>query len=193
MKMLEAYKVLSKGYAIINDNKNNIEKTNKSVAKILNLKNVRELVEGQEIEYSLTTFEQKYQKNILYVQKKDIVIPVAVGTGGFNIMYIENEPKERYIYNNSCLVLRIKEDIISSKFVYLQLMTNKVQKKLLSNAKGTIIKHITKKDILSIEIPDLETEKIKEICRKYDNIKNKERKLKCEKKEFWNSLNKLNN
>ena len=127
MEIIKAYEVLSKGYAIINDNKNNIEKTNKSIAKIINLKNVRELVEGQEVEYSLTTFEQKYQKEILYVQKKDIVIPVAVGTGGFNIMYIENEPKERYIYNNSCFVLRIKEDIISSKFVYLQLMTNRVQ------------------------------------------------------------------
>ena len=193
MEIIKAYEVLSKGYAIINDNKNNIEKTNKSVAKILNLKNVRELVEGQEVEYSLTTFEQKYQKEILYVQKKDIIIPVAVGTGGFNIMYIENEPKERYIYNNSCFVLRIKEDIISSKFVYLQLMTNKVQEKLLSNAKGSIIKHITKKDILSIEIPDLEKEKIKEICRKYDNIKNKETKLKYEKQHFWDSLNKLYN
>lgn len=193
MEIIKVYDILSKGYAIINDNKNNIEKTDKSVAKILNLKNVRELVEGQDVGYSLTTFEQKYQKEILYVRKKDIVIPVAVGTGGFNIMYIENEPKERYIYNNSCFVLRIKEDIISSKFVYLQLSTSKVQKKLLSNAKGTLIKHITKKDILSIEIPDLENEKIKEICRKYDNIKNKETKLKYEKQQFWDSLNKLYN
>lgn len=191
MKIIEVYAILAKGYAIINDNKNNIEKTNKSVAKILNLKNVRELVEGQEIKYSLTAFEQKYQKDILYVQKKDIVIPVAVGTGGFNIMYIDNEPNERYIYNNSCFVLRIREDIISSKFVYLQLMTNKIQEKLLSNAKGTIIKHITKKDILSIEIPDLEKDKIKEISRRYDNIKNKENKLRIEKQQFWDSLNKL--
>lgn len=191
MKIIEVYAILAKGYAIINDNKNNIEKTNKSVAKILNLKNVRELVEGQEIKYSLTAFEQKYQKDILYVQKKDIVIPVAVGTGGFNIMYIDNEPNERYIYNNSCFVLRIREDIISSKFVYLQLMTNKIQEKLLSNAKGTIIKHITKKDILSIEIPDLEKDKIKEISRRYDNIKNRENKLSIEKQQFWDSLNKL--
>ena len=191
MKIIEVYAILAKGYAIINDNKNNIEKTNKSVAKILNLKNVRELVEGQEIKYSLTAFEQKYQKDILYVQKKDIVIPVAVGTGGFNIMYIDNEPNERYIYNNSCFVLRIREDIISSKFVYLQLMTNKIQEKLLSNAKGTIIKHITKKDILSIEIPDLEKDKIKEISRRYDNIKNKENKLRIEKQQFGDSLNKL--
>ena len=36
MEIIKAYEVLSKGYAIINDNKNNIEKTNKSVAKILN-------------------------------------------------------------------------------------------------------------------------------------------------------------
>ena len=191
MKIIEVYAILAKGYAIINDNKNKIEKTNKSVAKILNLKNVRELVEGQEIKYSLTAFEQKYQKDILYVQKKDIVIPVAVGTGGFNIMYIDNEPNERYIYNNSCFVLRIREDIISSKFVYLQLMTNKIQEKLLSNAKGTIIKHITKKDILSIEIPDLEKDKIKEISRRYDNIKNRENKLSIEKQQFWDSLNKL--
>lgn len=191
MKIIEVYDILAKGYAIINDNKNNIEKTNKSVAKILNLKNVRELVEGQEVKYSLTAFEQKYQKDILYVQKKDIVIPVAVGTGGFNIMYIDNEPNERYIYNNSCFVLRIREDIISSKYVYLQLMTNKIQEKLLCNAKGTIIKHITKKDILSIEIPDLEKDKIKEISKRYDNIKNKENKLRIEKQQFWDSLNKL--
>ena len=70
-------------------------------------------------------------------------------------------------------------------------MTNKIQEKLLSNAKGTIIKHITKKDILSIEIPDLEKDKIKEISRRYDNIKNRENKLSIEKQQFWDSLNKL--
>lgn len=193
-KIEEIVLAISKGYplAIASKNiykENAIDNVNKTYLKMLNLQNVRELIENKKVSYSYIEFEPKYQKKILYVEKNDIVITVASGKGTFNIMYIENEPNDKYVYNNSCLVVRINEDIISSKYVYIQLMTQYIQEQLLKMAKGTTIKHITKKDLLNIEIPILEEKEVEQICKEYDKIKIAEMKLKEEQQQFWDNLN----
>lgn len=193
-KIEEIILTISKGYPMAIASKktyqgNAIDNLNKTYLKMLNLQNIRELIENKEVSYSYIEFEPKYQKEILYVEKNDIVITVASGKGIFNIMYIENEPNDKYVYNNSCLVVRINEDIISSKYVYIQLMTKHIQEQLLKMAKGTTIKHITKKDLLNIEIPILEEKETKQICSEYDKLKKAEMQLKEEQQEFWNTLN----
>lgn len=191
MKINDIYSTLAKGYAIYKrEMQDRSDKVNQSMFKVLNLKNIRELNEGEDISYSLTPLVQKYQKDILYVQKNDIIFPVAVGTGRFNILYIENEPHEKYIYSNSCFVLRINEKIINSKYVFIQLLTNDIQEQLLQVAKGDIIRHISKNDILNLNIPELGKSKMKRICDDYDELKKKRKQLEEEEQKFWNSLKK---
>jgi len=190
MKISEICSTLAKGYAIYKNDSQNTADINKSMLKVLNLKNIRELNEGENISYSLTPLEQKYQKDILYVQKNDIIIPVATGAGKFNVLYIENEPKEQYVYSNSCFVLRVNEEIINSKYVFIQLLTNDLQEQLLQVAKGNHILHISKKNILDLNFHDLGKNKMKKICDTYDELKKKEKQLQEEQQQFWSSLNK---
>ena len=98
--------------------------------KMLTLKNVRQLIDGKEITYSNIKYEPKYNKEIQYIKQFDIIIPTAVGQGNqFDVMYIENKLDDEYCYNDTVLVIRVREDVISSKYLYIQLKSKEIQDK----------------------------------------------------------------
>ena len=178
---------ISKGYPIcISTKELNKEIHTSKFIKMLNARNIRELIDGNKVAYAKVEFNQKYNKEIQYVEKNDIVIMSATGTKDkFNILYIDKEPDDKYCYSNSMYVLRVKdEEIISPKYLYIQLLTNKIQEKLISLAKGNQILHITKIDLLNIEIQIPDKKEMLKICNNYDKAIEYENKSKAIMKEL---------
>lgn len=191
IKKISDIATLNKGYAIATKD---MDVTNNEMnsLKILSIRNVKELIEESNVTYSVINFEKTYNKEMLYVQKNDIVIPVAIGSsvGKFNIFYIEKEPNEKLCYSNSMIVMRVKdENIINSKYLYIQLLTQNVQKKMIDMAEGNCILHISKKNLLDLEIPMLSKEQMKKMCEDYDRVIENEKKAKEGIKKFWEDAN----
>ena len=152
--------------------------------------------------------EQKYNKEILYVQKHDIVIPV-LSSGYIKVIYFEDEPSEKFIYTNTSLVIRVNEDIVSSKYVYIKLLSPEVQRKLIWNGTMNVndrkklkealraenlldslefMQRYTKKILSEIEIEILGKEEDIKICNEYENLMNKRKKLDSEFNKFFKSI-----
>lgn len=181
---------LLKGYHFPISKNKSLDNQN-SMLKMLTLKNVRQLIDGKEITYSNIKYEPKYNKEIQYIKQFDIIIPTAVGQGNqFDVMYIENKLDDEYCYNDTVLVIRVREDVISSKYLYIQLKSKEIQDKLLDIAKGSTILHISKKDLSNIDIPIYEEEVMKQICKEYDKIQKNKKKIENDEQQFWNNLNK---
>lgn len=162
---------LSKGYPVAISSKIKGTKTEGlNTLKILNISNIKELIDNEVVSYNTIEFQQKYNKEIQYVQKNDIVIATATGSKRrFNVFFIENEPKDKYCYSNSMFVIRVKdENIITSKYLYIQLLTDTIQNKLISLAKGNLILHIAKKDLLNVKIKIPTKNEMIKICNQYD-------------------------
>lgn len=182
---------LSKGYHLPLSSKTSKSNINTDKAlKVLSLKNIRQLVDKKEVTYSLVEYEQKYNKEIQYIQQHDIIIPSASGVGNFNVIYIEDEPTQKLAINDTMILIRANKGIVNSKYLYIQLLSTEIQQKILSVAKGNPILHISKKDLGNIKVPIFEAYVMDKICNEYDNIQKKKRKIAEEENDFWKNLNK---
>ena len=82
---------ISKGYpTYISTKELNKEIQASNFLKMLNARNIRELIDGNQVSYAKVEFNPKYNKEIQYVEKNDIVIMSATGAKNkFNILYID--------------------------------------------------------------------------------------------------------
>ena len=182
---------LSKGYHLpISSKKAEPNVNTENALKVLSLKNVRQLVDKNEVSYSLVKYEQKYNKEMQYIQQHDIIIPSASGVGNFDVIYIEDKPKYDFAINDTMIIIRANQEIVNPKYLYIQLLSTEIQQKILSIAKGNPILHISKKDLGNIKVPIFEADVMYKICNEYDNIQKKKKKIAEEENDFWKNLNK---
>ena len=143
-------------------------------------------------------FEPKYNKDLQYINKHDIVLSAITSYDSeFQVLYINIEPKEKLCYNGTVLLIKPKIDLIDSRYLYIQLKSKQIQNKLLELAKGNKIVSISKKDLLKLEIPIYDENIMKDMCQRYEKIQKKQIKTKKEfelankeELEFLEQLNK---
>lgn len=185
-----------KGYSItkINDSieqvVNNSNKTNSNfddfknyeTVKIWGWKDIKDYFKNKKVDEKCNciNISRKYKKNIRYVQKGDLVFPVIFSKDSFDIIYIDEEPEEKYIYNESVLVIRVTKPNIDSKYIYIMCANNrKVQNSLfqLNDRNKKVISRLTKEILSKLEIPRLTEVKRKKIIGEYNKLKIQQNKF----------------
>lgn len=175
-------------------NNSNIEKV-----KILNWPNLKKLCEGQsldDIPESSINMTRKNKKSDMYLKKGDIVIPVFPNESGKNVIYIENDSEDNYIYGELVFVLRLNENSpISSQYLYVILSSESFIKKILELSKGeSALRYRLTNEILdNLMIPILDDESMKILLDDYTKIKQLEKEVKQRNKDFNNKIEQIIN
>lgn len=164
--------------------------------KIVNWPNLKKMCDEENINISPTTINviRKYKRDEIYVRQYDIAIPVFPKENGKNIVYIENEMKENYIYSELIFILRINQNSpISSKFLYMLLSSDYYSKLLLdlSNNENAIRYRLTNEILENITIPLLGKSEMDKLLDEYTTIQNLKEKLKITNEKFNTKINDL--
>ena len=164
--------------------------------KIVNWPNLMKMCDGENINISPTSVNviRKYKRDEIYVREQDIAIPVFPKENGKNIVYIENEMKDNYIYSELIFILRIKENSpISSEFLYMLLSSDYYSKLLLDLSKNenAIRYRLTNEILENITIPLLGKSEMDKLLDEYTTIQNLKEKLKITNEKFNTKINDL--
>ena len=164
--------------------------------KIVNWPNLKKMCDGENINIPLSSINviRKYKRDEIYVRQYDIAIPVFPKENGKNIVYIENEMKENYIYSELIFILRINEkSSISSKFLYMLLSSDYYSKLLLDLSKNenAIRYRLTNEILENITIPLLGKLEMDKLLDEYTTIQNLKEKLKITNEKFNTKINDL--
>ena len=156
---------------------------NKEEVKILGWKQIKEYVKNHKVDDNCNVIEisRKYNKNINYMQKGDIIFPVILQKGDeIDVIYIDEEPEEKCIYNETVLVVRVTKANIDSKYIYIMCKESKsIQKGLLQLASSnSVIQRITKELISMILITSSTDAERKKIVEKYESLQLAEEKFR---------------
>ena len=163
---------------------NNKDKTNTNFqdfitseeVKVLGWKQIKEYVKNHKIDdnCNIISVNRRYNKDIKHMQKGDIVLSVLPSKDSFEILYIEEEPEENCIYNESVFVIRVTESSIDSKYVYIMCTTKAVQDKILQlpEKEKRVMLRITKEALSSIKIAKLTESERKQIVDDYTKLHN---------------------
>lgn len=187
-KMIKFYNATEKDADYIRDGEK---------VKVLGWKDIRQYSMDYSIDDESNTINigRLYNKNIRYIEKGDIVLPIIYSKDNFKPIYIDKQPSEKCIYNDSVLVIRIDDKHISSEYIYWLLCSNYFTKYIEEiSTTQTTIKRITKSGIENMSIPILDDETINKIRYWYKQVKSAEYGLKHSIDEFNNEIDKsINN
>ena len=212
--------IIFKGYSPtkLNTLVSKADKKDTQDVKIAGWKEIKSYTKGNDIQDICGTirFYQQYNKEIKCMKKGDIVFPVISALEDIEILYIEKEPEEMYLYDETVLVMRVTGTEIDKKFTYIMLnsepirngiikmkweVANRNRSKLKSNR---VIPRLTIGLLSAIKIVNLTEQEKFEIVREYedlrkakDDITKKINKLQTQDKDksavIWFQDNKNNN
>lgn len=163
---------------------------NKDTLKIFGWKQVKEYIDNGTVNNCDTIDvikKYKNSKSIKYMQKGDIVIPVSSQKDTIDIIYIENSPQERIIYDETVWVIRIIDDNIDSYYIYIMLLSSPIQNgliKLKEENSNRVITKMTKEILSSVSIINIEYQEQLKIVKEYIKLQNN-------KKNFKNKIDEL--
>ena len=169
--------------------------------KVINWQNIKEYLKGNNIDSSCekVKFYQNYAKEIKYMQKGDIIFQLKSGIDNNEILYIDKEPVDKYIYDNTVLVVRVTDTSIDSLYVYIMCQSAPIQKGIrqmkwqsLLDKKGKyksgIVPRLSKGMLLNMMIRKLPEQERKDIVKEYiklhkaqDNFSKKISELQADK------------
>ena len=164
--------------------------------KIVNWPNLKKMCDGENINISPTPINviRKYKKDEIYLKQYDIAIPVFPKENGKNIVYIENEMKDNYIFSELVFIVRLNEKSpISSEFLYMILSSDYYSKLLLNLSKNenAIRYRLTNEILENISIPILDKLEMNKLQDEYIQIQNLKEKLKIANEKFNTKINNL--
>lgn len=126
---------LFKGYSEtkINNMISKADDLNTQKVKIAGWKEIKSYTNGNNIKNICRTikFYQKYDKEIKCMKKGDIVFPVISPLEDIEILYIEDEPDEMYLYDETVIVMRVTDPTIDSKYIYIMLNSEPIKNGLI--------------------------------------------------------------
>lgn len=190
---------ISSGYArqLLRNKQVNSQKETQLI-QIVSFQEVKNYSNGINIhdDCEIVHFQQDYTKDIKYMHKGDIIIPLKSGLGTTEIIYISEEPKEKYIYDSTNLVIKVTDKNVDSLYVYIMLSQSKPIQDGLGKAKvhasldkhgkfqPTVVPRLSKSVLSNILIRELSKKEMEEIVDEYIKITN-------EQKEFINKISSL--
>lgn len=149
----------NRGITFMHMNRNNYLDENDSVRllSILDIQNLDENKEQHKRYCNKYEIEKKIKKNDCYAEKNDIIFSLAPRTYSKNIYYIEKEPNEKMVYNDTIFVFRATDSNISSDYIYMTLSSDFFSKYIATRAggRGIIRNRLNIDEILDISIPIL--------------------------------------
>lgn len=113
----------------------------------------------------------------------DIIFPISYRKNDLKVLYIEEEPSEKIVYNASAIVLRVDESIVESKYIYTMLRISKnIQKNIeyLCENKSEKQARITAQIINMIYVPKLDKTRRTKVIQEYTELENASKKFKTE-------------
>lgn len=169
--------------------------------RVINWQNIKSYCSGKNIDNDCekVKFYQNYAKEIKYMQKGDIIFQLKSGIDNNEIIYIDKEPKEKYIYDNTVLVVRVTDTSIDSLYVYIMCQSSPIQKGLRQkkwqssvDKKGkfqsSIVPRLSKGILANMLIRELPEDERKKIVNEYiklhkaqDNFSKKISELQADK------------
>ena len=164
--------------------------------KIVNWPNLKKMCDGESINISSTPINviRKYKRDEIYLKQYDIAIPVFPKENGKNIVYIENEMKDNYIFSELVFILRLNgKSPISSEFLYMILSSDYYSKLLLDLSKNenAIRYRLTNEILGNITIPLLSKSEMDKLLNEYTTIQNLKEQLKVTNEKFNTKINDL--
>ncbi|MBR2588674.1 MAG: hypothetical protein IKD77_05690 [Bacilli bacterium] len=177
-----------------------IASTDTKKIKLFNLANLKLFVEEQIIdnvpEYPIR-LEYKSKKAEIYIQKNDIVFSAFPSkSSDDNIIYIYDDINDA-MYSETVFIFRLLDEYKENKdimceYIYLMLKSG-LYSDYISNLNVGYSHRLRPQMLQNMQIPILDKEKMKELCRKYDTLRNKKMKLKKQEKELMTDLYNINN
>ena len=162
--------------------------------KILGFENIRKMLENNItdfIKYNYFDLSRKLKKDYCYIKQHDIVMPLLSVGNKIPILYLENEPAEKLLYNTTVIVIRSENSIIS-KYLFILLKSKLMQNKILElSDKSNKMNRITIEILQNLKIPLVDEAQRNIIINKYFEIENKKKIIEKEENNFWNDINKL--
>ena len=114
-------------------------------------------------------------------------------TGTVGKMALINEENKNWGINEGIYVIKPKNDIINSRFLYYYLNSNLAYQQYSKMFTGSTLKHITQKALMSINVPVPAIKVQCEIVRILDKFTELEAELEARKKQYEYYKNKLLN
>ena len=169
--------------------------------RVINWQNIKSYCKGNDIDNvcEVVKFYQNYAKEIKYMQKGDIVFQLKSGIDNNEIIYIDKEPKEKYIYDNTVVVVRVTDTSIDSLYVYIMCQSSPIQKGLRQKKwqssvdkrgkfQSSIVPRLSKGILANMMIRELPEDERKKIVNEYiklhkaqDNFSKKISELQADK------------
>ncbi|WPL38897.1 restriction endonuclease subunit S [Malacoplasma iowae] len=124
-----------------------------------------EFLDGSLSKKRYITREAVFENNIVMSEKNDILMTIL---GNFYFMYCLSN----YAYNQQVALIKLKSNVLLSRYLYYYLLKNKKQFDM--NSIGTTVKHLNKKIIenTKLKVIDIETQQqIIDIIEPFENYK----------------------
>lgn len=163
------------------------------IAGIGHIKNMIETNETSEIPSNYFRLEKKHKKDYCYIQQGDIVIPALAATNNLSILYVENEPDEKILYNATVFVIRPLDTSIA-KYLYIMLKSEHIHQSILKLAyrENAVISYRMTLDVIkSLKIPMLDKKQRDKIVDEYDQVQHKKLEAQKQEYDFWHNVNEL--
>lgn len=111
---------IMKGMLLFNSRNENLQKFEKvKILKYINVRNLVTLGNTDDVDYSDLDLSKKYKD--CDIQQGDIIVPLLARKEKGSALYIEKEPAEKCIYNESNLIIRINNNNINNRYISLVL------------------------------------------------------------------------
>ena len=164
-------------------NKQQIQQYEELKLRIVNWQDIRNYNKGINMSDTceIVNFQKKYTKEIKYMQKGDIIFPVKSGIDNAEIIYIDKEPEEKYIYDSTVLVVRITDKDVDSKYVYIMmseaeaiqngLRTEKYESSIGASDKPLLVPRLSKGVLSNMLIRKLAKKEMDGVVNEYIYLK----------------------
>lgn len=171
-----------RGITFIQLNRSNYLEDENNI-RLLSIADIQNADENKEIHkrYCKTSdVEKKNKKNDCYAEKNDIIFSLAPRTYSKNIYYIEEEPDEKMVYNDTIFAFRANDKIISSDYIYMMLSSDFFSKyiSIRARGRGNIRYRLNIDEILDISIPILEKKQRESITQEFYELRHHQKLMK---------------
>ena len=172
----------TRGIAFMQSNKNNYFDEENDI-RLLSIADIQNAYENKEIHKRYckkSDVEKKNKKNDCYSEKNDIIFSLAPRTFSKNIYYIEEEPDEKMVYNDTIFVFRATDKIINSDYIYMNLSSDFFSKYIATRARGrgTVRNRLNIDEILDISIPILVKDQRELLIKEFYELRHKQKLMK---------------
>lgn len=150
---------------------------------ILNFKQITNYIETRTIPDGCLKIKvyHAFSGSLKFMKKGDIALSVVGKIDKIKALYVDFEPEEYIIYDDTSIVIRTENNDYNSEFMYMMLSRTSIKNKLLKQRnlkkRRNAMPRLTIKMLLNFEIPIPDEAEMKELLRIHHRLQYEEKKL----------------